>query len=145
MRVSSSSALNIGLFEIQWNCHVSKVQWLFTEEVDLEEEEEFEDEDEPVSAAQLLGHGPVQGEWTRVLSEFFWYIFLAHDHLIWRLKWAFLIACGQFVSASVCLLVCKLFTFSTSPPKPLSNFNQTWHKASFGEGNSNEIVPLGQF
>ena len=81
MGVSSTSALNKGLFEIQWNCHISKVQWLFTEEVDLEEEEEFEDEDEPVSAAQLLGHGPVQGEATRVFSEFFSLLFLAHDHL----------------------------------------------------------------
>ena len=37
------------------------------------------------------------------------------------------------ICMSVCPSVCKLFTFSSSSPEPL---NQTWHKASFGEGNS---------
>jgi hypothetical protein len=35
---------------------------MISEEVDLEEEEEeFYDEDEPISAAKLLGHSDVQG------------------------------------------------------------------------------------
>ena len=34
-----------------------------------------------------------------------------------------------------CLSVCsKLFIFSSSP-EPLGNFNQTWHKASLGDGD----------
>ena len=34
-----------------------------------------------------------------------------------------------------CLWRCrKLFTFSSSSPEPLCQFQPTWHKASFGEG-----------
>ena len=39
------------------------------------------------------------------------------------------------VCLSLCLSVCKLFTFSTSSPDHWANFNQTWHKASLGEGD----------
>ena len=47
--------------------------------------------------------------------------FLAH--LIWKLKWGFLINC--------CLSVCKLFTFKHLFLKNhRANFNQTWQKAS---------------
>ena len=31
---------------------------------------------------------------------------------------------------------CKLFTFSSSSPEPLSQFQPNWHKASLGEGDS---------
>ena len=35
------------------------------------------------------------------------------------------------------LSVCKLFTFSSYSPKPLGKyFNQTWHNASLGDGDS---------
>ena len=40
-------------------------------------------------------------------------------HLSWPLKWVFLITCRP---ASVCLSDCKIFTFSTSPPEPLGQF-----------------------
>jgi hypothetical protein len=51
--------------------------------------------------------------------------FLAH--LSWKLKWAILIAgCPSSVRLSVCPSVrpsvCKLFTFSTSSPEPLRQF-----------------------
>ncbi|XP_078313110.1 transcription factor IIIB 90 kDa subunit-like [Crassostrea virginica] len=54
-----SDAVNPGAIVVE-NGPVQYIGNLKEEEVDLEEEEEFEDEDEPVSAAQLLGHGPVQ-------------------------------------------------------------------------------------
>ena len=41
------------------------------------------------------------------------YVFLAH--LSWKLK-------GAFRPSSVCLSVCKLFTFLTSSPEPLGQF-----------------------
>ena len=40
------------------------------------------------------------------------------------------------VCPSVRLSVCKLFTFSSSSPEPLGQFQQTWHKVSLGEGDS---------
>ena len=51
--------------------------------------------------------------------------FLAH--LSWKLKWAFLITCRPSsvclsVCLSVCPSVCKPFTFSSSSPEPLGQF-----------------------
>ena len=47
--------------------------------------------------------------------------FLAH--LSWKLKWAFLITCRpSSVCSSVCLFICKLFTFPSSSPEPLGQF-----------------------
>ena len=53
-------------------------------------------------------------------NKFFSYVFLFKllAHLSWKLKWAFLITCRP----SVCLSVCKLFTFSSSSPEPLGQF-----------------------
>ena len=51
--------------------------------------------------------------------------------LFFKLKWAFLITfCPLSVRSSVCLSVCKLFTFSSS--SELGQFYQTWLKASLG-------------
>ena len=60
-------------------------------------------------------------KWLKISKTFF----LAH--LSWKLKWAFLITCRP---SSVCLSVrppvrpsvCKLFTFSSSSPEPLGQF-----------------------
>ena len=64
--------------------------------------------------------------------------FLAH--LSWKLKWAFLITCHP---SSVCLSVCPSIRLSVNfshfhllLQNHWANFNQTWHKASLGEGNS---------
>ena len=57
--------------------------------------------------------------------------FLAH--LSWKLKWAFLITCR---SSSVCLSVrpsvCKLFTFSSSSPEPLGQFQPNLAQSILG-------------
>jgi hypothetical protein len=57
--------------------------------------------------------------------------FLAH--MSWKLKWAFLIA---RCPASVCLSVCKLLHFRLLLQNHWTNFIQTWHKSSLGEGDS---------
>ena len=57
-------------------------------------------------------------------------LFLAH--LSWILKWAFLIA---FCRASVCLSV-NFSYFQLLLKNYWANFNQTWHNASTGEGDS---------
>jgi hypothetical protein len=54
-------------------------------------------------------------------------------HLSWKFKWAFLIACCP---ASVCLSICKLLHFWVLLQNHYTNFNQTWHKSSLGEGDS---------
>ena len=51
-------------------------------------------------------------------------------HLSWKLKWAFLIACRPSVNFSHFHLL----------QNHCANFNQTWHKASFGEGDSNLLA-----
>ena len=53
--------------------------------------------------------------------------FLAH--LSWKLKWAFLITCRP---SSVCLSVCKLFTFSSSSPEPLGQFQPNLAQSILG-------------
>ena len=62
-------------------------------------------------------------------------------HLSWKLKWAFLIA---FRPSSVCLSVCLSVRLSVNfsyfrllLKNHWANFNQTWHKASLGDGDSN--------
>ena len=61
------------------------------------------------------------------------YLFLAH--LSWKLKWAFLITrCPASVCLSVCLSDCKLLHFWLLLQNCWTNFNQTWHKSSLGEG-----------
>ena len=72
--------------------------------------------------------------------------FLAH--LSWKLKWAFLITCRPAsvcpsvrlsVRLSVCLSVCLSVNFSHFHlllHNHWANFNQTWHKASLGKGDS---------
>ena len=54
-------------------------------------------------------------------------LFLAH--LSWKLKWAFLITCHP---SSVCLSVCKLFTFSSSSPEPLGQFQTNLAQSILG-------------
>ena len=70
-------------------------------------------------------------------KTFLWILtFLAH--LSWKLKWAFLIACRP---SSVCPSVCLSVNFSHFHlllQNHWANFNQTWHKASLGEGDSKE-------
>ena len=56
--------------------------------------------------------------------------FLAH--LSWKLKWAFLITCRP---SSVCPSV-NFSHFHLLLQNHWANFNQTWHKASLGEGDS---------
>ena len=41
-----------------------------------------------------------------------------------------------FILLSVHMSVCKLFTFSSSSQEPIGQFNQTWHKAFVGKGDS---------
>ena len=53
--------------------------------------------------------------------------FLAH--LSWKLKWAFLITRRP---SSVYLSVCKLFTFSSSPPEPLGQFQPNLAQSILG-------------
>ena len=53
-------------------------------------------------------------------------------HLSWKLKWAFLIAFRHCLS--VCLSICKLSYFQLLK-NHWANFNQTWHKVSWGEGH----------
>ena len=65
--------------------------------------------------------------------------FLAH--LSWKLKWAFLITLRpSSVCPSVCpsvrLSVCNFSHFHLLLQNHWANFNQTWHKASLGEGDS---------
>ena len=80
--------------------------------------------------------------WYICLNHFrcqgFQYYFLAH--LSWKLKWAFLITCRP---SSVCLSVCvsvrpsiNFSHFHLLLQNHWANFNQTWHKASLGEGDS---------
>ena len=60
--------------------------------------------------------------------------FLAH--LSWKLKWAFLITCRpSSVRPSVCLSV-NFSHFHLLLQNHWANFNQTWHKASLGKGDS---------
>ena len=57
-------------------------------------------------------------------------------HLSWKLKWAFLITCRP---SSVCLSLRPFVNFSHFHlllQNHWANFNQTWHKASLGEGDS---------
>ena len=67
-------------------------------------------------------------------------IFQFLAHLSWKLKWAFLIAFRpSSVCLSVCLSVCPSVNFSYFRlllKNHCTNFNQTWHKTSLGEGNS---------
>ena len=54
-------------------------------------------------------------------------------HLSWMLKWAFLITyCPSSVRLSVCLSVCKLFTFSSSSQEPLGQFQPNLAQSNFG-------------
>ena len=58
-------------------------------------------------------------------------MFLAH--LSWKLKWAFLITCRPLsVCLSVCPTVCKLFTFSSSSPEPLGQFQPNLAQSILG-------------
>ena len=59
--------------------------------------------------------------------------FLAN--LSWKLKWAFLIAFRLSVCPSVCPSV-NFSYFRLLLKNHWTNFNQTWHKASLGEGDS---------
>ena len=61
------------------------------------------------------------------LSHLLFIFFLAH--LSWKLKWAFLTACGL---SSVCLSVRKLYTFSTSSPEPLGQFQPKFAQSILG-------------
>ena len=56
-------------------------------------------------------------------------------HLSWKLKWAFLITCRP---SSVCPSV-NFSHFHLLLQNHWANFNQTWHKASLGEGDSSLI------
>ena len=58
-------------------------------------------------------------------------MFLAH--LSWRLKWAFVI---KICPLSVVLVIVNFSHFHPLLQNHRANFNQTWHKASLGEGNS---------
>ena len=61
-------------------------------------------------------------------------MFLAH--LSWKLKWAFLITFSDHLSSVVCLSVCpsvcKLFTFSSSSPEPLGQFQPNLAQSILG-------------
>ena len=53
-------------------------------------------------------------------------------HLSWKLKWAFLITCRpSSVRLSVCLSV-RLFTFSSSSPEPLGQFQPNLAQSILG-------------
>ena len=53
--------------------------------------------------------------------------------LSWKLKWAFLITCRpSSVCLSVCPSVCKLFTFSSSSPEPLGQFQPNLAQSILG-------------
>jgi hypothetical protein len=57
-------------------------------------------------------------------------LFLAH--LSWKLKWAFLI----YSLVVHHLSLCELLYFRLLLQSHWANFNQTWHKSSFGGGDS---------
>ena len=59
-----------------------------------------------------------------------WYPFFTH--LRQRLKWAFLIVCP--LSVIVVVVVVNFSHFHLLLQNHRTNFNQTWHKASLGEG-----------
>ena len=66
-------------------------------------------------------------------------MFLAH--LSRRLKWAFLIKICPLsvvvvVVVTVVIVVVNFSHFHLLPQNQWTNFNQTWHKASLGEGDS---------
>ena len=78
--------------------------------------------------------------WNTFLSLYPSSHFLAH--LSWKLKWAFLITC--------CLFVCKLFTFSTSSPVPLGQFQPNvaqiileWRGFKFVQMKGHALFPRG--
>ena len=58
--------------------------------------------------------------------------FLAH--LSWRLKWAYLIKFCPLSMFVIVVVVVNFSPFHLHLQKQWANFNQTWHKASFGEG-----------
>ena len=73
-----------------------------------------------------------------------WYCWCCHcgtlftilAHLSWKLKWAFLIT---HIPSSICPSVRLSVNFSHFQlllNNHLANFNQTWHKASLGKGDS---------
>ena len=96
----------------------------------------------PLHAVLSKGTQYILGNITKVTHV----TFLAH--LSWKLKWAFLITCRpSSVCLSVRLSVCPSVCLSVRPSVNFSyfhlllqnhwaNFNQTWHKASLGEGDS---------
>ena len=63
--------------------------------------------------------------------SFIYASFLAH--LSWRLKWAFLI---KICPLSVVVVVVNFSHFHLLLQNQWANFNQTWHKASSGKGDS---------
>ena len=62
-----------------------------------------------------------------ILSMLVYDSFLAH--LSWKLKWAFLIT---YCPSSVCLSVCKLFTFSSSSQELLGQFQPNLAQSILG-------------
>ena len=70
------------------------------------------------------------------LSKYFFESFLAH--LRRKLKWAFLIT---MCSLSVVVVVVVVnFSYFHLLQKHRANFNQTWHKASLGKGDSSLLT-----